>query len=268
MLEIKKSTAQRKSLQILNLQYINVTQAPLNIFSMPKYAKRRKYTNRASKAFKKSVPKTSTKTIRRIAVKAIKSQAETKNYYYHWLVQNQSTAFPYAHNSFYEIGQGVGDNQRIGDKIYVSRLTYKIGFTIDSNFFTSYGVRSDVWVRCLLVQNKARQNNGITGFLPTWGGSSLIKSGYFQNGIIDTEQFTVLKDRNFHLPCGASRLGKETFYRNISVRWAKNIQYDSDNGGYMKFKNTYLIYQIYSSDVYTAGGVTTNIVHNIKFKDL
>ncbi|AIF34811.1 putative capsid protein [Sewage-associated circular DNA virus-4] len=235
---------------------------------MPKYAKRRKYTNRAAKAFKKSVPKTSTKTIRRIAVKAIKSQAETKNYYYHWLVQNQSTAFPYAHNAFYEINQGVGDNQRIGDKVYVSRLTYKLGFTIDSNFFAPFGVRGDIYVRCLLVQNKARQNNGITGFLPTWGGSVLMKSGYFQNGIVDKEQFTVLRDRNFHLSPGNAINGKQTYYRNISVRWAKNIQYDSDNGGYMKFKNTYLIYQIYSPDGYTTGGFTTNIVHNIQFKDL
>lgn len=229
-----------------------------------KYVKRRR-TLRAN-PFKKIIRKTSAKTIRKIAVKAIKSQAETKNYFYHYTNQNMLGNAKYAINPYYDITQGTGDMNRIGDKIHVASVTWRINLLFDPAFFTASRIPQS-FLRIYVVQHKARNNNGITGSIQNWVGDNPMKAGYPTNGIFDYEKFTILKSKTIKI-MPMNNTSKQNIYTSMAIYPKKSIHYDSDNGGFLRFKNTYLIYELYSPETFVSGAITINVLQNTKFKDL
>lgn len=229
-----------------------------------KYVKRRR-SYRAN-PFKKSVRKTSAKVIRKIAVKAIKSQAETKNFYYHYTAQNMAGNVKYAINAYYDISQGTGDMNRIGDKIFINKVNWRMNIVVDPGLFTTV-TQPQFFVRYYVVQNKARQSNGLLGALQTWGGDNPIKAGYPMNGILDLEKFQVLKTKIIKFN-PVNTTVKFNAYINVSIFPKKSIHYDTDNGGYLRFKNTYLIYELYTPQTFAVNAININVLQNTQFKDL
>jgi len=209
---------------------------------------------------------TTKKFVTKVAKLAIRRSAETKNYFYNWIPQPLANNTTYAFNMLYDVAQGVEDNKRIGDKIFVNSVSYKINVLLDPGFFASSAI-PQINIRLTVVQNKTRQSNGVTGNAPTWGGDNLIKSGYAMNGIIDREKFTVLKDRMYQIHPENNNVS-QNWYKGLRVPFKKNISYDSDNGGYLKFKNYYLLMAIYSPVSYAINALKFNMVHNVSYKDL
>lgn len=231
----------------------------------------RKFAKRRQAAYKKTVGKATNKRIRKVAIKAVKSLTETKVTFINYSPQTVLNNTWYAINAFYDIGQGTADYQRIGDKIWMQSVQFRMNLLIDNTTMTA-GQQTipQFHIRILLVQNKTRQSNGaILGTFPIWGGDNPLKAGYPMNGIIDKEKFTVMSDRKYTVNPNNNLQKKQNWYKNVTMKMGKSIQYDADNGGYLKFKNYYILFQIYVED--SSLGLNTlkmNLLQSHRYKDL
>ena len=185
-----------------------------------------------------------TKYIAKVAGRVVRRVAETKTYYYGLGTSNWFNNSFKAWNVFYPIGQGTGDSQRIGDKIQpVSAQLSGVFYTNDINT-----TNSQTTIRIMVVQNRYQQTNGVVTYQFTdWAGPNPIKVGDAIRGFIDTEQFTVLRDYKIQINPLNNTQTVNNRYVKINIPMPKNFQYGSDNGGYGKFKNYYVLVAVYNS---------------------
>lgn len=231
-----------------------------------KYAKARRTYRR--KPYAKKATKSTKKYIRKVAVSAVRRIAETKTYF----TTISSTFQPlnvqfYAWNVFYNIGQGTGDNNRIGDKIQAKYAQIRM------NVFPGGLASSEqqTTVRVLVVHSRFQASNGT---LPVtwqlWSGDPVIKSGTAINGFVDTEKFTVVSDRRYQINPLNNTNARPDRYINVNIPLKnKSIQYNGDNSGYLKWKNMYVMVALYNrGNTITSTDVNIAASFRLMFKDL
>lgn len=106
------------------------------------------------------------------------------------------------------IGQGVGENQRIGNQIRAKKLTVKGFIKLDVNDVADSSTLPNVIVRMMIVTMKtapsftdAQGQWGKIGTLLKKGGTTSAFEGYLQDiyAPINTDVFTVHADKRFYL---------------------------------------------------------------------
>lgn len=218
-----------------------------------------------SKKNGKSTKKTnskSTKAVRKIAKKVVLGMAETKTYFYSFS-KNQINFIENYWNLFYDLTQGIADNNRIGDRIRSQSIQLRVNFF--ENNSVPAATPSDI--RVVVFWAKERVNNALGP--NTWLGTSLIKpgAGTALNGFIDTDKFQVVKDIKYHYnPNQTSTVTNH--YHRINIPINKQIQYDSENGGYLKFKNLYVWWVSYNQNNASGNGITAQWTMRHTYKDI
>jgi len=198
--------------------------------------------------------------------KALLGASETKHKYYAISGTNIDN-LPSYENLFYWIGQGSGDAQRIGDKIYVKSVTMKFNITsIEAN-----ASDSDLKLKMWIVKARDTTRSGTLGpSFGTWTATGLLKQGNnYTNAIMDTERQTFVKTKKCTLPY--NQIANVARWKQFTWTWKvnKNIQYDGDNSGYIKTGQYYLMYAV--QNIGNSAGlpiVNMNVDVDISYKDL
>lgn len=242
---------------------------------MPYMSTTSNYARKRQRAYKSTYPnkkancekKEADKHVAQIAKRVVLRAAESKDYFYHWQFSNNNNNTQYAVNLFFDIGQGTSDFTRVGDKIYVDTVNLKLNWLMNPALFNAPGL-PQMQFRILVLTSNHRQNNGILGSPPTWSGPTIMKSGYFQNGMVDTEKFTVIRDQQIEFNPLNDNTSSANAFRNLKIPFKRNIQYDADGGGFLKGKQYYLVWLPYSTEAFVSLAVQSSVVQNIKFKDI
>lgn len=192
--------------------------------------------NRTYNKGPKGLTKTQTKAVATIAKKATLKVAETKSYI------SSSTRSPvsdlyYASNLIYPITQGTTSETVIGEKMFLKNIHIRLFYK------TAIGLgAAQQTVRFMVVQAKKDFTNshGTVSYLDLMRGVGGTPSVDFP----DHHKVTILK--KYEMVLNPSTTSGHVFVKDIYVPINANKTFQSDNSGYFKAGNYYLI--LHASD--------------------
>lgn len=207
-----------------------------------------------------------TKTVARSTVrKQLLGMAETKTRYMQ-LSGGSLDNTPYYENLNYWISQGVGDMQRIGDKIYVKSITFKFNLLDNPAIVSDGPIHMKIW----LIESPNKEHAGILA--PTfsaWGGPSILKLGNnYTQADMNTEMYSFIKTKK--VTFAENNLSGTQRWKQVSMthRVNGNWRYDGDNSGYRKNKQLYMFYAVQNSGAGIGNLLNVTCEVKISFKDL
>lgn len=202
------------------------------------------------------------KQVRAIAKKVVLREAETKsaifqtgNNHYHDLV--------YAQNLIFGIAQGTSANSIIGEKLLIKNINLK---GVITNLNNTSATNSSLMFRTVIIRTK-------TPLVNTFGvitQDQVFRQNYLEpatTGMLDLHKVDVLYDKT-HLisqPNISNVDNQRPFSLNLKVN--KTHFVDTDNGGYLKDKNYYLITTCHKSGVIVSNVGYLRVTWTVNFKD-
>ena len=203
------------------------------------------------------------KAVTAIAKKTTLKVAETKS-----AISNRVTDLfndlVYAQNLNYFLSQGSTAESIIGEKFFLKNIYIKGRFY---SYNTSGAGTSPLHCRLMIVRTKKALTNTFVA-ISTDDVFRGVTSEFASVGFPDLHKVDVIKDVTYRVP--QTTLGTSgtsvAFTHNIKIN--KTLFVDTDNGGYLKDKNYYLIASVYKADnpAITVGAIRYQWAMN--FKDL
>lgn len=188
------------------------------------------------------------KWLNRVVKSIVNRQSETKKKFMNLFANDSNANYNfevlYNFNPLYAIGQGTGDDQRIGDKIFVK------GFRMKMRVLSTGSLQSPVYARIFLFKSNARTAGGsaLNGY-QRWFTSSepaiKLSNGHAASAIYDTEKNPIIWQKtykmNFNSMAGGTTSSASSRELNIDKYFSmnKSIQFDANNSGYLKYQNYY-----------------------------
>lgn len=202
------------------------------------------------KVYRKRKPTQSRKGLTALIKKVVHKDAETKS-----PITNNGVSgvllFPdlvYAQNLNHFIAQGLTAETIIGEKIFIKNIRAKLlMFALNS---VSAG-QTDTTFRVAFIRTKqplTSTNTNITTVDVFRNNPQAVAS----QGHLDLHKVDVLYDKTFHFgqPNQANVL--QTKEVEVVLNINKTHYFDTDNGGYLKDKNYYMIYTAHKGDLTVA----------------
>lgn len=240
------------------------------------------YTRRATRRYKpyKSTKKTynkkaSSKRIATIAKAVVKRQAETETV--HRVISGELYNDQFFYNNIFSpITQGDANGQREGDKIYAMGVVYK-GFFEPTAVFPFTTKYAETWVRLTLVASTEQLNNPL--FQWSAFNNDVVINGNFMHPHWNTKKHTILKTKMMRIgtqpatndTAGLQPLQSFRKYFTFSYNFNRGINYQEAGSQYLKFKNYYLLANVYNRNngiTSPTSAVTVAVSMKLTYKDM
>lgn len=219
------------------------------------------YRKRANKT--KGLSQTQKKSVATIAKRVVHREAETKSAI-NSLSQAVAGDSVYAQNINFFLAQGDTSESIDGEKFMLKNIYMKASIIKHNN---STATNEDLTFRVMLIRTKKALTNTSTiiTYSDVFRGSS---DRLASKGFVDLHKVDLLYDKTFHFsqPNQANTFAQKAITINKKIN--KNLLFDTDNGGYLKDKNYYLIYTAHTPNNTVETVATLRAQWALNFKDL
>lgn len=225
---------------------------------------------RRSRIRRRTAKRRTTRKVRRVAPVVVKRAllrlSETKHKYF-TISGGMLDNIAYFENLNYWIGQGTGDQNRIGDKIFVKTITMKFNILDIPAQVGDSDMKVKIWI---MKARDAVKNGTLAPALGVWAGPSISKQGAnLTQCLLDTERFTWVKTKTIIIPycqiTNTPRWKQFTIRLKVNANW----HYDGDNSGYLKTNQLFLMAAVQSvGSSSTFNSMTLSADCDVAFKDI
>ena len=220
------------------------------------------FAKSSSKKYKQRKITDFTKKVTGIAKKVVHREAETKSALNNSIPGNMFNDSVYAQNLNFFISQGSNAENVIGEKFYLKNIHIKGTLSNLVNINTG---NTPLFYRLLVIRTKKPLTNSSSIITATdiFRSSNSIAS----LAHVDLHKVDLIKDITGKLTNPINLTNDQTRF-DINLKINKTHFIDTDNGGYLKDKNYYLIFTAYKVDnpVFNVGFLSLN--WSINFKDM
>lgn len=203
------------------------------------------------------------KAVTAIAKKATLKVAETKSSISIRLA-DLFNDLVYAQNLNFHLAQGQTAETIVGEKLYLKNIYIKGRFY---SYNTAGAGNSNLHCRLMVIRTKKALTNTFSSITydDVFRGST---TEIAESGFPDLHKVDVIKDVTYKIPmANISTEGTSTsFTHNLKIN--KTLFFDTDNGGYFKDKNYYLICSAHKADNPAANVGAIRFQWALNFKDL
>jgi len=201
-----------------------------------------------------------TARVSQIARQSTLRLAETKSPIF-TSTRSPSSDFYYASNLIYPITQGTTSESVIGEKMFLKNISIRVLYKSSTSLASPTSLQH---IRVAVVKSKKDFTNTHSSITT----SDIMRTPLASSPIVDTydnHKVTVLKQYKRTLTPQTASGSQATFDINVPIN--SNVTFQSDNAGYLKFGNYYLI--LHATD---GSGVNTTglfvMSWNVNFKDM